>query len=232
MARGKSTGGKASRKKQLAIKAAPITGGVKKPRRTAARMCETKQPAAKINSHSRINFIKHMESQLKGTPYLKVFEDSCFGHLIHLPEIQLYAKVVYNVLLTRKYPSKKDKEEKDAMSFNIGNQEICFSEREFAMMSGLKFEGSEKIDYNPEQIRLMKVHFPGQRTVKLEDLLKKFNQLKNSEDKVKLGLLYFAEAVIMGRCSRLAVNKGRFFLVDNLEKFNRYPWGKISYTNN
>ncbi|XP_026412943.1 uncharacterized protein LOC113308693 [Papaver somniferum] len=229
MARGKSTGGKESRKKQLATKAAPITGGVKKPLGTAARMCESKQPAAKINSHSKINFIKHMESQLKGTPYLKVFEDSCFGHLIHLPEINLYANVIYNVLLKRKYPSKKDKEEKDAMSFNIGNREICFNEREFAMMSGLKFQGSEKIDYNPEQIRLMKVHFPGQRSVKLEDLIKKFNQLKNSKDKVKLGLLYIAEAVIMGRRSKWPVDKGLFFLVDNIEEFNRYPWGKLSY---
>ncbi|KAI3865554.1 hypothetical protein MKW98_000005 [Papaver atlanticum] len=226
MARGR---GKAPRKKQLATNAAPITGGVKKPPPTSARMCERKQPAAKINSHSKINFIKHMESQLKGTPYLKVFEDSCFGHLIHLPEINLYADVIYSVLLRRKYPSKKDKEEKDGMSFNIGNQEICFNKREFAMMSGLKFQGSEKIDYNPEQIRLMKVHFPGKRSVKLEDLIKKFNQLKNSKDKVKLGLVYIAEAVIMGHRSRWSVNEGLFFLVDNLEEFNRYPWGKLSY---
>ncbi|XP_026414510.1 WD repeat-containing protein 87-like [Papaver somniferum] len=229
MARGKSTGGKAPRKKQLATKAAPTTGGVKKPPRGVARMCGIKQPSARITSHSKISCIKHIESQLKGTPYLKVLEDSCFGHLRHLPEISLYANVIYNVLLQRKYPSKKDKEEKDAMSFNIGNQEICFGEREFAMMSGLKFQGSEKIDYNPEQVRLMKVHFPGQRSVKLEDLIKKFNQLKNSEDKIKLGLLYIAESVIMGHKSRCIVNKGRFFLVDNLEEFNRYPWGKLSF---
>ncbi|KAI3875712.1 hypothetical protein MKW92_030934 [Papaver armeniacum] len=229
MARGKSTGVKAPRKKHLATKAALTTGGVKKPPRGVARMCGTKQPSAKISSHSKISCIKHIESQLKGTPYLKVFEDSCFGHLRHLPEINLYANVIYNVLLQRKYPSKKDKEEKDAMSFNIGNQEICFGEREFAMMSGLKFQGSEKIDYNPEQVRLMKVHFPGQRSVKLEDLIKKFNQLKNSEDKVKLGLLYIAEAVVMGHKSRGVVNKGRFFLVDNLEEFNRYPWGKLCF---
>ncbi|RZC93764.1 hypothetical protein C5167_029406 [Papaver somniferum] len=218
--------GKAPRKKQLATRAAPATGGVKKP---AARMCKNKQPAAKINSHSKINFIKHFESQLKGTPYLKVLEDSCFGHLIHLPEINLYANVIYNVLLKRKYPSKKDKEEKDGMPFNIGNQEICFSKREFAMMSGLKFQGSEKIDYNPEKIRLMKVHFPGQHSVKLEELIKKFNQLKNSKDKVKLGLLYIAEAVIMGHRPKWNINKGLFFLVDNIEEFNRYPWGKLSY---
>ncbi|KAI3864513.1 hypothetical protein MKX03_011319 [Papaver bracteatum] len=224
MARGT---GKAPRKKQT--NAAPITGGVKKPPPTSARMCESKHPGAKINSHSKINFIKHMETQLKGTPYLKVLEDSCFGHLIHLPEINLYADVIYNVLLRRKYPSKKDKEEKNGMSFNIGNQEICFSEREFAMMSGLKFQGSEKIDYNPEQIRLMKVHFPGKHSVKLEDLINKFNQLKNSKDKVKLGLVYIAEAVIMGHRSRWRVNEGLFFLVDNLEEFNRYPWGKLSY---
>ncbi|KAI3864507.1 hypothetical protein MKX03_011313 [Papaver bracteatum] len=113
-----------------------------------------------------------------------------FQHLIHLPEIQLYYKVVYNVLLR----SKEGVE--DAMSFKIGDQEIYFGEREFAMMSGLKFHGNEKIDHNPaEQIRLMKVHFPGQSSVKLGDLIEKFNQLpNNNEDKLKLGLLYIAEA--------------------------------------
>ncbi|XP_026444728.1 uncharacterized protein LOC113345075 isoform X1 [Papaver somniferum] len=115
------------------------------------------------------------------------------------------------------------------MSFIIGNQEICFGEREFAMMSGLKFQGSEEIDQNPKRIPLMEAHFPGQDNVKFGDLVEKFYQLQNSEDKLKLGLLLIAEGVIMGHGLHKSLNKGHFLLVDNLEEFNSYPWGKLSY---
>ncbi|RZC75845.1 hypothetical protein C5167_000140, partial [Papaver somniferum] len=69
----------------------------------------------------------------------------------------------------------------------------------------------------------------GQKNVKLSDMIEKFKQLPNSEDKLKLGLLCIAENVIMGIGLDVNVNKRRFFLVNNLKEFNNYPWGKLSY---
>ncbi|KAI3875702.1 hypothetical protein MKW92_030924, partial [Papaver armeniacum] len=193
-------------------------------------MCNIMEHGAKVSCHSRPNCIKDYARELDGI-YLKLLEESCFGHLIHLPSLSFCSNVVHNVLLRRKDTPKKDKEEEeeDAMSFIIGNQVICFGEREFAMMSGLKFQGSEEIDQNPKRIPLMEAHFPGQDNVKFGDLVEKFYQLQNSEDKLKLGLLSIAEGVIMGHGLYKNVNKGHFLLVDNLEEFNSYPWGKLSY---
>ncbi|KAI3864515.1 hypothetical protein MKX03_011321 [Papaver bracteatum] len=213
-------------------KTARSTGGVTKPCRyrrpgiaTPRKMCKIMEHGAKVTCHSRPNCIKDYTRELDGT-YLKLLEESCFGHLIHLSSLSFCPNVVHNVLLRRK---DKEEEGENDMSFIIGNQEICFGKREFAMMSGLKFQGSEEIDENPERIPLMEAHFPGQDNVKLGDLVEKFYQLQNCEDKLKLGLLSIAEGVIMGNGLHKRVNKGHFLLVDNLEEFNNYPWGKLSY---
>lgn len=116
------------------------------------------------------------------------------------------------------------------MSFIIGvDQDICFGEREFALVSGLKFQGSEMIDHHPNGNRLMKFHFPGKKGVTLDELIKKFHEMPQSLDKLKLGLFYIAEGVILGRRSDMIVDKGHFLLVDNLKEFSMYPWGKLSY---
>ncbi|XP_026444544.1 uncharacterized protein PFB0145c-like isoform X2 [Papaver somniferum] len=223
MAGGKSTRVKAPGKQQRAAKAAPRHS----PANVVPRVSEITEHPINVTCRSRPNSIKDYTSQLDGT-YLKMFEHSCFGHLIHLPSVSFCSTLVHNVMLRRKDPSKDDDEE-EAMSFIIGNQEICFGEREFAMMSGLNFQGTEKIDMNFKKIPLMEAHFPGKKNVKLADVIEKFKQLPNSEDKLKLGLLCIAENVIMGCGLDVNVNKRHFLLVNNLKEFNNYPWGKLSY---
>ncbi|KAI3957598.1 hypothetical protein MKW92_027762 [Papaver armeniacum] len=160
-------------------------------------------------------FIEDCASQLDGE-ILKRFEKSCFGHFKHLPGVM--------------FCSHLEEEEEDAMSFIIGSQEICFGEREFAMMSGLMFQRTDEIVQNSkEEIRLMKVYFPSQKCVILEDLIGKFHELKNSEDKLKLGLVAIVENAITGHDTRRNVDKGHFLLVDNLWEFDRYPWRKLFY---
>ncbi|KAI3854341.1 hypothetical protein MKX03_012803 [Papaver bracteatum] len=169
----------------------------------------------------RFSFIEECASQLDGE-ILKRFKKSCFGNFKHFPSVIFCSHLVHNILLKRK--------DKDAMSFIICSQEMCFGEREFAMTSGLKFQGTDEIVRKPkEDIRLMKVYFPGQKCVKLEDLIGKFHELKNSEDKFKLGLVDIVENEITGHDRRRNVNKGNFLLSDNLEEFNNYPWGKLFY---
>ncbi|KAI3888706.1 hypothetical protein MKX03_012895 [Papaver bracteatum] len=209
MARGKSTGGKEALKKQQ-FGRSPGTVG-------APRTCI---------STSSFRFIEECARQLDGE-ILKHFKKSCFGHFKHLPRVKFCSHLVHNILLKRK---DEEEEEEEPMSFIIGSQEICFGEREFAMMSGLKFQGTGEIVQKPkEEIRLMKVYFPGQKCVKLEDLIGKFHELKNSEDKLKLGLVVIVENAITGHDTRRNVDKGHLLLVDNLGEFNSYPWGKLFY---
>ncbi|KAI3842973.1 hypothetical protein MKW92_010909 [Papaver armeniacum] len=218
--------GMASKQRFSADKSSSTTGGVHKPRKHSPPSRMRKTPS-EINCGSIIRSIEEITSQFKGK-YLKMFQDICFGHLIHLPEFRLLGHIVNNMLLRRKSPLKKHEEE-EGMHFVIGNQEICFGRREFAMISGLRFQGGEGMDHKHRKIPLMEAHFPGQNSVKLRELIDKFNELEESEDKLKIGLLSIAEGVVMGHPASRVVNRRHFLLVDSLEDFNNYPWGKISY---
>lgn len=49
------------------------------------------------------------------------------------------------------------------------------------------------------------------------------------EDIVKLALLYFVEHVLLGKEGKNLIDLQWVQLVDSLEEFNKYPWGRICY---
>ncbi|CAL9000924.1 unnamed protein product [Prunus brigantina] len=48
-------------------------------------------------------------------------------------------------------------------------------------------------------------------------------------DIYKLALVYFAELVVLGRDKHLNINLNYLTLVEDLDAFNRYPWGSVSF---
>ncbi|CAA0811658.1 Unknown protein [Striga hermonthica] len=65
-----------------------------------------------------------------------------------------------------------------------------------------------------------------------KDLLEKFDELKKKEDanlKYKLGLITVLEHVILSAECRTLVDEKWFHFVEDLEHFNSYPWGNLSY---
>ena len=51
----------------------------------------------------------------------------------------------------------------------------------------------------------------------------------DDKDVVKLTLLYFKEHVLFGKEGKILIYMEWVTLVDNLEGFNKYPWGGICY---
>ncbi|MCL7038889.1 hypothetical protein MKW94_010042 [Papaver nudicaule] len=77
----------------------------------------------------------------------------------------------------------------DSMYFCIRGKVIKYGIRESALMTGLSFKGSDAV--NPRGragSELINKYFPGQVTIKLEALSRKFDSVEQSIDKVKLGL--------------------------------------------
>ncbi|XP_021803048.1 uncharacterized protein LOC110747161 [Prunus avium] len=52
---------------------------------------------------------------------------------------------------------------------------------------------------------------------------------KERDDVYKLALVYFAELVVLGRDKHLNINVNYLTLVEDLDAFNRYPWGSVSF---
>ncbi|KAK3193112.1 hypothetical protein Dsin_024422 [Dipteronia sinensis] len=53
--------------------------------------------------------------------------------------------------------------------------------------------------------------------------------LDNDEDMVKLALLYFLEMVLFGKDQKVHISALHVELLENLETFNKYPWGRKCY---
>ncbi|KAK0578921.1 hypothetical protein LWI29_018413 [Acer saccharum] len=51
----------------------------------------------------------------------------------------------------------------------------------------------------------------------------------NDEDMVKLALLYFLETVLFGKDQKVHIGAHHVELLEDLETFNKYPWGRKCY---
>ncbi|BBG96664.1 hypothetical protein Prudu_005527 [Prunus dulcis] len=56
-----------------------------------------------------------------------------------------------------------------------------------------------------------------------------FLRCTEEDDIYKLALVYFAELVVLGRDKHLNINVNYLTLIEDLDVFNRYPWGSVSF---
>ena len=66
--------------------------------------------------------------------------------------------------------------------------------------------------------------------MKLKDLYKKFIEHRELDNfKMKLGLLLIVEGVLCGADKGRLVNCDHVKLLGNMEKFWKFPWGRVAY---
>lgn len=63
------------------------------------------------------------------------------------------------------------------------------------------------------------------------ELERAFKELENEEEALKIRLVYFIEGVLIRAKSNVAMNLDYFDLIDDMGRFNNYPWGAISLNN-
>ncbi|WKA03569.1 hypothetical protein VitviT2T_021671 [Vitis vinifera] len=167
-----------------------------------------------------------------------MFRKSCFGHFLLLPELRFSAQIVHQLLL-RQCETKKDNE----IWILLKSKGLRFSKEEFALITGLSFGPITKCD--KKSLRIRDTYFKGENKVRNDELEKVFlslgeekkkkknkkNKKKGFEDEevIKLALLYFLEHVLFGKEGKNLIDMEWVALVDNLEAFNKYPWGGICY---
>ena len=182
---------------------------------------------AKVLCRSDFEVIKKIRQKLTDTQ-MSIFRSSCFGKLIDMQDLQFSAQIVHHLLLRQLDCSKEDD-----MWFLIAGKKIRFSLHEFNLVTGLNCGPFMSIDEykNLSSKRLLDEHFNS-----VEDVSKSLVQSvflnctsSNDEDVVKLALLYLLEILLLGKESKNKVDKSHLAMVDNLELFNAYPWGKIVF---
>ncbi|KAL2480226.1 Ubiquitin-like protease domain-containing protein [Abeliophyllum distichum] len=124
------------------------------------------------------------------------------------------------------------KTKKEEAWFKIGNKRARFGLQEFVLVTGLNATSSENVEMSGgADCRIMKDHFKksGGKIMK-GDVYEAFKRCKrNQTDKYKLGLIIILAYVLLATEENTLIELWWFELVDDLDLFDKFPWGKMSY---
>ena len=142
------------------------------------------------------------------------------------------------------YANMKLKKE-DKMWILVYSKRLRFSALEFALITRLIFGNVSQFDLTSLKIR--DKYFDGENKICSdwleEDFISLYEKWKKmstkrtklskksnfDEDIIKLILLYFVEHVLLGKKGKNLIDWQWVQLIDSLEQFNKYPWGRICY---
>ncbi|CAL2238184.1 unnamed protein product [Prunus armeniaca] len=107
----------------------------------------------------------------------------------------------------------------NGIKFIVGNKLIQFTAQHFFLITGLRFG---KLPFIPkatnENCSLKRKYFSNN-----------FIECTDDEDTLKLGMVYFAIFVLLGTEKHVLIDMRYLKLAEDLEEFDKYPWGTVSY---
>ncbi|CAL9000228.1 unnamed protein product [Prunus brigantina] len=162
------------------------------------------------------------------TQQLQRFEGSCFGHLLLIEDLQWNSQIVHGLLMRKADP--KTVTQVNGIKFIVGNKLIQFTAQHFCLIMGLRFG---KLHFIPkvtnENCSLKQKYFSSNKPATLLDLHTSFIECIDDDDTLKLGMVYFAIFVLLGTEKHVLIDMRYLKLAEDLEEFDKYPWGTVSY---
>ncbi|KAK0574579.1 hypothetical protein LWI29_025748 [Acer saccharum] len=183
---------------------------------------------AKINSTSSVAAVKCIKEKLTEAQ-LSLFRTTCFGKLLEMNDLKFSGQLVHNLLLRQiQSPVKSE------MWFAVGGNRLRFSIQEFCLITGLEC-GPEPPVLSKEKgdgcgsFRSSMLNGEVRFNNKTLEAMFRAASSDNDEDMVKLALLYFLETVLFGKDQKVHIGAHHVELLEDLETFNKYPWGQKCY---
>ena len=183
---------------------------------------------AKINSTSSMAAVKLIKEKLTEAQ-LSLFRSTCFGKLLEMNDIKFSGQLVHHLLLRQVRSTNKSE-----MWFAVGGKTFRFSIQEFCLVTGLECcnyppaVSKEKGD-SSGSFRSSMLNGEVRLNNKTLEAMFKAASSDNDEDMVKLALLYFLETVLFGKDQKVHIGAQHVELLEDLETFNKYPWGRKCY---
>ncbi|KAK2661998.1 hypothetical protein Ddye_000572 [Dipteronia dyeriana] len=189
-------------------------------------------------SRKKISYFSSLKDTIKNinnklTMQQKImFKQTCFGNFLSMGGNRLIfsAKMVHQLLLRQ-----VENPNTNEMWFSVGEKLIRFSMQEFCIVTGLDCSPYPSVDVHSkvEGIRLRDEVFFGNMDlhININDLEAASVKASIDNDKtiVKLALLYLLETVLLVTGKNPPLNSQHLLLVDDLEKFNKYLWGRVCF---
>ncbi|XP_038713466.1 uncharacterized protein LOC120007340 [Tripterygium wilfordii] len=164
-----------------------------------------------------------------------MFRRTCFGMFLDVGHMNFSGQLVHQALLRQVVNSGKEESGVILFRFKFAGKRATFSIAEFALITGLLCGDvpplSSLIDTSVHRIR--DLYFGGNKSIgrnKLDEVFMSCDpEPGKEEDVLKLALVYFLESVLLPRERSRNIDIQWLQLVDNVNVFNKYPWGSVSY---
>ncbi|KAH6800392.1 hypothetical protein C2S52_000856 [Perilla frutescens var. hirtella] len=164
-----------------------------------------------------------------GKDNMQDLRSSCFGHLFRIPDLQFQGQL-FNVLLRK---LDKGSVSHNCLAFDINGCRLEFTPADFAIVTGLKFNGWFDPPLESEVHRTV---FRQRTSVTLDDVVQAFNSecrtsFGNSALSLRLAYLVilFGILLVAGGKSK-SIDMTYLHLIDDLERFKSFPWGHVAYS--
>ncbi|GMN18764.1 hypothetical protein TIFTF001_050843 [Ficus carica] len=181
---------------------------------------------AMINTFVNITeTLKKLRGWLSPRQYESLKTQPCIQQFMHLDTLGWSGQVFHNIVMRLTTHSAMG----DALWFELGEDLVRFSINEFCLITGLNCVGSTHLPV--VESRLMSRYFSNVRGVTRENLELQMSNSKfdNDADAVKLSLLYIVFCIPLSNASSVKIDPKYFALADNLDAFNEFPWGVLSW---
>ena len=157
-----------------------------------------------------------------------MFSKTCFGPFLNFTKFTPSPQIQHNLLCRiTNVPGSVEEE----MYFEICGKLFCYLLHHFPIITGLKCEGEANYKYTvtTERSAFAKAYFKQPTKFKRETLESWFldARVNNDEDAVKLVLVYLVASLLLNNNPTVSLLEFFVNLVDNLETFNNFPWGKV-----
>ena len=181
-----------------------------------------KHKGAKISTLNKFDPITDMRALLSESQ-LADFSQSCFGHLMNLPNFKIQHQLIHNLLLRQlKQPNNHE------IWIGVGGVKLKFGIEEFAVISGLKCVGnSDKMRFAKPTNNFLSTYYSGYNIICKSAVKSSFflKEWENDKDAVKMAKLFFLHHFLLTSSTDTHVPKGDFDMLDG-DKFDEFPWGK------
>lgn len=198
---------------------------------TWTRLCDGRY----IQKGMKINFFGHLNETVTtimnklSVTQQNLFRRTAFGKFLESEKTVMSAKIIYNLMM--RIADEKGYSGNEEMFFEIAGQLVTFSITDLALITGLKCHGEP--DQKQLNIRgtsaVGKMYFMEQKNLKRDAIKLIFQSMNpdNDEIAVKVALLFFVSNLVLANNSNVYLDSFYLHLVEDLDRFNKYPWGRV-----
>ncbi|XP_062087094.1 uncharacterized protein LOC133793859 isoform X2 [Humulus lupulus] len=186
---------------------------------------------SKVTIRSPLSVIDQIKDWLSNSDKVVFKHYTQLGRLLDLDTRGSFPGTLTNQIVLRMVDCQKRHE----LWFLINGKPMRFSLQEFAIVSGLYTSGGptpEEMNVVSSENNLKKKYFNDKMSIKIEDIANALDSISKecrTKDRVKLCFIYLLSAFLIMPSPGSIVDLKWLQIVDRLDIFDKYCWGKLAY---